>query len=594
MQTTGTDSTKKRPSRLAFLGPHRYRPYELELRTRLLRATLFATAVVSLLYLLLAPAGVRLPQLYPWDGLGLLALTAVCGWLYRRRTERSIALAASWLVAAVNIVAAFNSQFYGIRHPVNALYLVGIILAGMLIGGWFLRLWTALGALFILGWGAAEVAGFNPAATTAGAVQTLPELTRIVAFWWLVMGLTGWLVWLFARNLERVLQVARGQTTALAHILDDLTADPTLDKILGQVVAAIAGQLQAQWASLFLLDEEASLLRFHLGYGDGQILRPDDDPSVDTPPPFPAGDSPIWQELVDTRAPIVVDDVSNDPRLKFRALILSQGIRTILFVPLLLGDEVRGYFSINSQEQRRFPQEEIELAQALAQQATLAWQLTELAAQAQATVVLEERNRMAREIHDTLAQGFTGIVIQLEAAEDTLPAAPEAKDHLARARQLARESLAEARRSVWALRPQGLDGGGLPAGLRRLASQLSSGETAVDVTVEGTPSPLPATVEDEALRIAQEAVNNALRHGRASHITLTLAFTPHHLSLTAADDGRGFDPDQVAAGLGLTGMRERAERAGGELTVNSAPGRGTTITFTRTWPESPRPGGDSP
>src|SRR5690606_6384172 len=132
------------------------------------------------------------------------------------------------------------------------------------------------------------------------------------------------------------------------------------------------------------------------------------------------------------------------------------------------------------------------------------------------------RNRMAQEIHDTLAQGLTGIIIQLEAAEDVLGGEPGVvQNHLDRARLLARESLAEARRSVWALRPQVLEETDLPGALQRLAARLQDGRpSTIQAEITGEPFPLSALVESELLRIAQEALNNGVKHAAAENIKL--------------------------------------------------------------------------
>lgn len=199
------------------------------------------------------------------------------------------------------------------------------------------------------------------------------------------------------------------------------------------------------------------------------------------------------------------------------------------------------------------------------------------------SAVLTERNRMAREIHDTLAQGFTGIVVQLEAAEDVLVNAPEeAQEHLAQARRLARASLGEARRSVWALRPQALEGADLPTALAASSREISA-VTHIQVyfMVSGTPRALPSEVESNLLRVGQEALNNAVMHSGAREIVTELAFDPRKLRMRVADDGRGFDPEAPVSveggGFGLISMRERVESLGGQMSVRSAHGQGTEV-----------------
>lgn len=198
---------------------------------------------------------------------------------------------------------------------------------------------------------------------------------------------------------------------------------------------------------------------------------------------------------------------------------------------------------------------------------------------------LEERQRLAREIHDTLAQGFTSIVMLLEAAESDLGAArPSARTQLDHARRTARESLAEARGVLWALQPAPLEGASLPEALGRLAEHLQE-ETglAATATVTGTPHSLPTRAETALLRTAQEGVANIRKHARAREAVLTLSYLGDSVALDIRDDGQGFDPGSAAlrpqggSGLGLQGMRARLADVGGTLTVESAPGEGTTV-----------------
>jgi signal transduction histidine kinase len=198
-------------------------------------------------------------------------------------------------------------------------------------------------------------------------------------------------------------------------------------------------------------------------------------------------------------------------------------------------------------------------------------------------LMVEERNRIARDIHDTLAQGFTGVIVQLNAAGEILSADPaRAREHITTARELARTSLQEARRSVWALRPVALDRPDLAATLERSARTLTAG-TGIDVVIQttGAARGLGVDAEWEALRIGQEAVTNAVRHSGCKRITLRLVQGPGSLRLEVEDDGKGgMIMEGVPAssgGLGLLGMHERAGRAGGRLEVHSPPGGPTRI-----------------
>jgi PAS domain S-box-containing protein len=196
--------------------------------------------------------------------------------------------------------------------------------------------------------------------------------------------------------------------------------------------------------------------------------------------------------------------------------------------------------------------------------------------------ILEERNRMARELHDTLAQGFTGISMQLDVAEELLSTSPEeARFHLLRARDIARQSIVDARNAIRDLRSQEMTGCDLPTAMAQLCEQIShDSRTNVVCGVHGAPFVLPSEVEIDLFRIGQEAITNALRHAGARRITLDLTYRPAHVELAIHDDGRGFDPAHTKQGFGLQGMRERAERSGGRLTLQSSNATGTQIQVT--------------
>lgn len=193
--------------------------------------------------------------------------------------------------------------------------------------------------------------------------------------------------------------------------------------------------------------------------------------------------------------------------------------------------------------------------------------------------VLEERQRLAREIHDTLAQGFASIVVQLEAAEMAAQNETSAGRYLEQARTAAREGLSEARRMVWAMRPEILENTSLPEALGRLLQrwQEESGVRA-QFTLTGEPRPLHPELEVGLLRIAQEALANIRKHSRARQATLTLSYLNDMVLMDVQDDGVGLQPP-ISGSFGLRSMRERVEALGGQMTVESEPGQGTTLAF---------------
>jgi signal transduction histidine kinase len=214
---------------------------------------------------------------------------------------------------------------------------------------------------------------------------------------------------------------------------------------------------------------------------------------------------------------------------------------------------------------------------------------TALASAERQAGIMDERQRLAHEIHDTLAQGFTSIVMHLEAAEASLPTELNTlQRHLDQARCTARENLVETRRLLQALQPAILDHASLPEALTHLATRWAedSGISA-SVTITGTLHTLRPEIEVTLLRTAQEALANARKHARANQVTLTLSYMDGTVVLDIQDDGIGFDTErlcvspigQPTGGFGLKALRERITQLGGTFSIESAPGEGTTIAI---------------
>src|SRR5436309_1083782 len=255
-------------------------------------------------------------------------------------------------------------------------------------------------------------------------------------------------------------------------------------------------------------------------------------------------------------------------------------IITVLLVPMSIAGRLEGAIGLRFTQKRLFRAEEIELAQALANQAMLAMHLSRLSAESREAAVIAERNRMARDIHDTLAQGFTGVIVQLEAAADATSKGlmKEADEHLSRAGDLARESLKEARRSVRAIRPLALENKDLCEALNNLIRKMTAGTTLrAKFLLHGQPRPLSAEWEENLLHIGQEVLTNALRHAHATEFHTDLVFGPTEVRLELRDNGRGFDPAVKHDGFGLIGIKERVEGMGGRITTQSAIDKGTAV-----------------
>jgi signal transduction histidine kinase len=333
---------------------------------------------------------------------------------------------------------------------------------------------------------------------------------------------------------------------------------------------------------LWLFDNSTDSLILRSSTSDGGKLAAPDPEHPFIKNPLFWKENAVVQELLFTAGPVICDDVETDPRVKgdWSEHLKRNGTTRFLAVPLLVGGQVRGFVGIRHVDRASYRPEEIELTQALAHQAMLAIQLNLFAEQSQQAAVLEERNRMARDMHDTLAQGFTGVIIQLEAAEDATSCGQqtEADKHLHRAAALARQSLREARRSVHALRPDALERDNFWDALKGIIKDTTAG-TALHTTFElrGKLPELPRMWQENLLHIGQEALTNTLKYADAKNFRARLTSNGKGVRLELRDDGAGFDLQHRSDGLGLTGMRERVEQMSGELEITSERGKGTNI-----------------
>jgi PAS domain S-box-containing protein len=379
-------------------------------------------------------------------------------------------------------------------------------------------------------------------------------------------------------------QVARGQVEALTYSLDVLATAPAPDKFLGQMLSTIGRLLDAQSVILWLLDHSNdSLVLRAWAEGTNFVKLDAEHPFIKDPSSWK--NDPGLREMFFSGAPVACEDIDRDPDIseELREYLKSGGTKRFLRIPTLVGGQVKGFIGIRHGDRRPYRPEEIELAQALAHQAMLAIQLNEFAERSRQAAVLEERNRMARDIHDTLAQGFTGVIVQLEAAEDAIACCrrKEANRHLQRASQLARQSLNEARRSVHALRPQALRGGNFWNALKGIIKNTTAGTALHTVfNLRGKMRHLPLVWQENLLHIGLEALTNALKYARPRNFETRLTFNTKALRLELRDDGDGFKVKERHDGLGLAGMRERVEQMGGTLKITSARDKGTDVVVT--------------
>lgn len=396
---------------------------------------------------------------------------------------------------------------------------------------------------------------------------------------------------------ERAILVSREQTAreladelskANAAIQRSVTHLTSMDNLNDFLNAVLLESIQASGAvsgAIFVYDpgSQALYIQAHVIRGELIDIHQDARNWVFQEPIQVDGDL-VWEIMARDRQVLWADYQRPQATYlpQFRTWHEVNGHRLVAIIPMMQGHEIIGFAGLAYDQSLTEPPPDsrLELPRALVQQAALAVRLTQLADQAKQAAKLEERNRIARDIHDTMGQSFTGIVIQLQALERVFKSdTVQAIENLQIAIDLAQDGLLEARRSVQALRPLVLESVSLANSLRRMLDAMTHGTSVCgEFALFGIPSALPDSVTTTLLRCGQEAVTNALRHAHPSQLRLELTYDSAGLvSLSIEDNGCGFDPQTVKAGLGLTGMQERADQIGATLTLTSQPAQGTKV-----------------
>ena len=261
----------------------------------------------------------------------------------------------------------------------------------------------------------------------------------------------------------------------------------------------------------------------------------------------------------------------------------TDGLRYHASIPLYAQQQKLGVLNVASPEWRELSPADLQLLHTVGDLLSIAIQRARLFARSMQLGAVEERNRLAREIHDTLAQGMTAVALQLETVDALLEAdeaTEQARAALARALALNRANLEEARRSVLDLRAALLEGRSLAQAVRALARDWQA-PPRLTVAITGANQPLPQRIEVGLYRIIQEALTNTLRHAQATRVSVRLTITPTAVRCVIRDDGVGFDPTQLPEGhYGLIGLNERARLLGGALRIASSPSTGACLTIT--------------
>jgi signal transduction histidine kinase len=386
------------------------------------------------------------------------------------------------------------------------------------------------------------------------------------------------------------------QTEVVKLALDLLVREPDIEGFFGALTKAMVEESESHTCAVWLIDETAARCDLWLAYVKDRLFMP---PRGMVTAPCESGDEtqsfpcetmaahlydhePGWTHTVEY--------YGDDPR--FPALIRefsrTHGWHTVVATPLLLGARPIGWMtvcSLRGTEEHESQWWRVALIEAVARQAALALHHSRLVelnrVEERRKAILEERNRLARDIHDNLAQGFAAILMQLQAAQrDNRGVTSSVATSIDIAVDLARTHLTEARRSVGALRPNVGNGEDIATALKRL-TDLNQRTTniPIDLVVDELPR-FGDGVEREIVAITQEALTNAVRHARAGRITVRASTVQSvGLRISVADDGRGIAREPLGSGFGMTSMQERADRIGASLTVVTAPRRGTEVVL---------------
>lgn len=360
--------------------------------------------------------------------------------------------------------------------------------------------------------------------------------------------------------------------------------------ILNAIAQALNGEADLDQALLTTLEKVAELFDLHTGWI--WLLNPDSgEPYLAASQNLPPGltEDPRRMQgscyCLDTfhsgdLAGAANINVVTCTRLKY----LSRGTRGLRYhasIPLYAHGKKMGVLNVSSSGWQELSEDDLQLLHTIGDVLGIAVERARLSDRSVETGVIEERNRLAREIHDTLAQGLAGITLHLETADALLEqnrSIDAVREAVELALSLAQSSLEEARRSVLDLRAAPLEGRSLDAALQALAVNQSQEGVQIFVVPASGMRPLPVRIEAGLYRIAQEALTNALRHAQASQIVISLENTHDEIVMIVEDNGRGFDPNTLPEGhYGLIGLNERAKLLGGKLTIESSPGRGARL-----------------
>jgi signal transduction histidine kinase len=369
------------------------------------------------------------------------------------------------------------------------------------------------------------------------------------------------------------------QQSAALRAMNDavlaIAAEATIEPMLQRLVHSARELVDARYAAIGVPDGEGAFAQF--------ITSGMSDELIAAMGPLPRTHG-LLGAMLTSPVPYRTTDIRRDPRFRGWWPSAHPEMRSFLGVPIVAGSGIVGALYLTDKiAAGDFDESDQQLIEMLAVHAALAIEKARLYERSRELSIVEERNRLARELHDSVTQKLFGVTLTAESAATVVDRDPkEARAQLQRVQQLAREAMEELRSLIFELRPPEVETEGLATALRKHVDVLQRVHGhAVELSLDGDAVP-GGDGDSEVLRIAQEALQNALRHAGAEHIDVSLVTHDGRLRLAVTDDGAGFDPADPAVRsrrLGLTSMEERARGLGGTLTIASRPGEGTTVSL---------------
>jgi signal transduction histidine kinase len=373
---------------------------------------------------------------------------------------------------------------------------------------------------------------------------------------------------------------------AIGDAVRAIAAERSVDPVLQRIVHASRKLAGARYAALGVPDGQGNFAKF-ITAGMSEEL-------VEAIGPLPRTHG-LLGAMLDGEGPYRTHDIKGDPRFRGWWPQAHPQMGSFLGVPILSPSGVLGALYLTDKEDGpEFTEEDERLIQMLAAHASIAIENARLYERGRELSVVEERNRLARDLHDSVVQKLFGIVLAAQSAATLLERDRErAGQQVLKLQELAQDAIQELRSLIFQLRPVAVESDGLAAALSKHVQVLRRVHgTDIDLAASGEPRLRPE-IDDDVFRIAQEALHNALKHSAANRVEVGLEETGDRLVLTVRDDGSGFDPEATehrSRQLGLTSMEERAKELGGTLAIDSTPGTGTTIRLEVAFGENSRPG----